>query len=61
MSTTLIGVLIGLGFGIALVWLGPAQAFLVLAFGVLGWIIGKIAAKEIDLVGWIERLSGRQQ
>jgi uncharacterized membrane protein len=61
MSTALIGVIIGLVFGVVMVWVGVGQAFLVLFFGLLGWVIAKIAAREIDLVSWIERLSGRQQ
>ncbi len=61
MNTAVIAsVLIGLGFGIGLVWLGPGQAFVILAFGIIGWIFGKIAAREVDLFGWLQRLSGRQ-
>ncbi len=59
-NAVLISVLLGLAFGIALVWLGPGQAFAVLAFGIIGWVVGKIVAREVDVMGWLNRLSGRQ-
>jgi len=45
----LIGALIGLIVGIVLVFTGTLNAFIVALFLLLGWLIGKYIAGEIDL------------
>ena len=51
-----IGVLLGLLFGVVLVWQGAGAAGLVLLFAAIGWLvgfllwlIGRIAGGEVDL------------
>jgi uncharacterized membrane protein len=45
----LIGALVGLIVGIVLVFTGTLNAFIVALFLLLGWLIGKYIAGEIDL------------
>ncbi len=41
---------VGLVVGIIGVTLGPLEAFIVLAFTVVGWVVGKYAAGELPAV-----------
>jgi len=59
MDVKILGALVGLAFGIVLVWFGPGKAFAVAAFVILGWVIGKILARELDVVGYLEWVSRR--
>jgi uncharacterized membrane protein len=45
----LIGAFIGLIVGVVLVFTGTLNAFIVAVFILLGWLIGKYIAGEIDL------------
>ncbi len=45
----LIGALVGLIVGVVLVFTGTLNAFIVALFLLLGWLIGKYIAGEIDL------------
>ena len=44
------GMVIGLVVGVALVWLGPLEAFITALFALLGWVIGKYLSGEIPIV-----------
>lgn len=61
MNAKIIGVTIGIIFGIVLFWLGVGVAFAVLAFALLGWFIGKIVNGEIDIIGYLEMISRRKR
>ena len=59
-----IGVLLGLLFGVVLVWQGAGAAGLVLLFAAIGWLvglllwlIGRIVAGEVDLGALRELIS----
>ena len=41
---------VGLVVGIIGVTLGPLEAFIVLVFTVIGWVVGKYAAGEMPIV-----------
>ena len=60
MDSKALGALVGLAFGLVLVAIGPAQALAVVFFVVVGWLVGKIVAREIDLVALLEWLSRRR-
>ena len=55
-STKYFGILGGLIFGLVWIWQGAGAAFIVLAFVLLGWLIGlafrmgnRVASGEVDL------------
>lgn len=51
-----IGAIIGVIVGILLIWLGPLDTFLIVLFGLVGWLVGKFVYGEIDLSGVGEAL-----
>lgn len=51
----LIGAVIGLIVGVVLVFTGTLNAFIVAVFILLGWLIGKYIAGEIDLDEFYDR------
>lgn len=61
MNAKIVGVTIGIVFGIVLFWLGVGVAFAVLGFAFLGWLIGKIVNGEIDIIGYLETISHRKR
>ena len=46
----MVGAVIGLAIGVALVWLGALEAFIVALFILGGWLIGKYVSGEIPIV-----------
>ena len=60
MYSKIIGAVIGIVFGIVLFWLGVGPAFGVLALALLGWIVGKLANREINIINYIEWISGKR-
>ena len=55
LSPKAIGAIGGLVFGIIVVTVGFAEAFLVALFVAIGWLIGKFWMGEIDLIDLHER------
>ncbi len=51
----IIGAIVGLGIGGALLWFGPLKAFLLALFILAGWFVGKCWVGEIDLLDTYER------
>lgn len=46
----LIGLVVGLTFGVVLVWLGLWQAVVVSLLGIVGFLVGKYVSHELPLV-----------
>lgn len=59
------GLLLGLVFGIVWMWLGFGQAVLIVALGLLGWLIGmavsSIAAGNLNLADIWDDMQGRRR
>jgi hypothetical protein len=60
MNSGTLGMLLGLTFGVILVWFGPGKAFAVAVFMVLGWLLGKLVTGELDVIAFLEWVSGRR-
>jgi hypothetical protein len=59
MNSGIMGILIGLIFGVILVWFGPGKAFAVVGFMALGWLLSKLATRELDVIAFLEWVSRR--
>ena len=59
----IIGAIVGLGIGIAVLWVGPLKTFLLALFVLAGWFVGKYWKGEInlfDLYEFFTRKRGRR-
>ena len=48
-NAKVIGIVVGLALGVVLVFAGALNAFFVALFILVGWIVGKYVAGELDL------------
>ena len=51
----IIGAIVGLVFGVIVIWFGFLTAFLLALFILVGWLVGKFWMGEIDLLALYER------
>jgi uncharacterized membrane protein len=61
MNGKLLGALSGLVFGVVLFWKGFGEAVAVLLLVLLGWFVGKLASREVDVLSLLERISKRRE
>jgi uncharacterized membrane protein len=59
MKIKYIGLLVGLIVGIVWMWLGFEKLVVVLVFGVVGYVIGRILEGELDVQRFIDDLRRR--
>jgi len=55
LNPKIIGAIIGLVFGVIIIWFGFLQAFLLALCILAGWLVGKFWMGEIDLLALYER------
>jgi len=55
LNPKIIGAIVGLVFGVIVIWFGFLTAFLLALFILVGWLVGKFWMGEIDLLALYER------
>lgn len=55
LNPKIIGAIVGLVFGVIVIWFGFLTAFLLALFILGGWLVGKFWMGEIDLLALYER------
>jgi uncharacterized membrane protein len=55
LNPKIIGAIVGLIFGVIVIWFGFLKAFLLALCILVGWLVGKFWMGEIDLLALYER------
>ena len=61
MSGKLIGMLLGLGFGLAVLHYGLVAAVFLLVCAFIGWQVGRVIEGEVSLLDLLDRTSRRER